>query len=99
LDLHKKATFMLKVSPADQNSAKYKFSMYHVDGTDNICTTIQWYKDIGQVIQGLNLQDNPEGMIPLIESVCEASAKATLQDTLIWASQSLNVNALQPNWL
>jgi hypothetical protein len=36
LDLCKNATFMLKVSPSDQDSAEYKFSMYHVNGTDNV---------------------------------------------------------------
>jgi hypothetical protein len=84
MDLCKKTSYILKVAADNQNSADYKFSMYHIDGTNNICNTIQWYKkDIRQVIGGLNLQINPEGMIPLIEGVCEASAKAAFQDTLM----------------
>jgi hypothetical protein len=75
LDLQKKTTYMLKVASDDPDSADYKFSMYHVDGTNSICDMIQWYKDILQVINGLNLQANPDGMIPLIERVCESSAK------------------------
>jgi hypothetical protein len=74
---------MLKVTADDPDSADYKFSMYHVDGTNSIRNTIQWYKDIQQVINGLNLQANPEGMIPLIERVSESSAKAAFQDTLM----------------
>jgi hypothetical protein len=93
LDLRKKTTYMLKVTAGDPDSADYKFSMYHVDGTNSIRDTIQWYKDILQVIKGLNLHANPEGMIPLIEGVCESSAKAAFQDTLMNARLKLRTQA------
>jgi hypothetical protein len=93
LDLRKKTTYMLKVTAGDPDSADYKFSMYHVDGTNSIRDTIQWYKDILQVINGLNLQANPEGMIPLIEGVCESSAKAAFQDTLMNVRLKLRTQA------
>jgi hypothetical protein len=52
VDLRKKGSYdALKVNPALENSAEYKFSMYHVDGTESLRTTIQWYKDVWQVIQ------------------------------------------------
>jgi ribosomal protein S13 len=57
--------------------------------TASVTPAIQWYKDINQVINGLNLQANPEGMIPLIEGVCESSAKAMFQDTLMNARLKL----------
>ena len=93
LDLRKKTTYMLKVTAGNPDSADYKFSMYHVDGTNSISDTIQWYKDILQVINGLNLHANPEGMIPLIEGVCESSAKAAFQDTLMNARLKLRTQA------
>jgi hypothetical protein len=60
LDLHKKTTYMLKVAADDPDSADYKFSMYHVDGTNSIRDTIQWYKDILQVIS----PDSTSRLIP-----------------------------------
>lgn len=83
LDLRKKTSYMLKVDPSDpDNTSEFKFSMYHADGTDSLRTTIQWYKDIQVVLKGLGLHTNAEGMVPLIEATCEASAKAAFQDTL-----------------
>jgi hypothetical protein len=73
---------MLKVNSAQESSADYKFLMYHVDRTDSLRTVIQWTKDIWQVINGLGLMDDPEGMIPLIEATCHASALSAFQDTL-----------------
>jgi hypothetical protein len=93
LDLRKKTMYMLKVAADDPDSADYKFSMYHVDGTNSIRDMIQWYKDILHIINGLNLQANPEGMVPLIEGVCESSAKATFQDTLMNARLKLRTQA------
>jgi hypothetical protein len=94
VDLRKKTTYsMLKVAADDPDSADYKFSMYHVDGTNSIRDMIQWYKDILQVINGLNLQANPKGMVPLIEGVCESSAKAAFQDTLMNARLKLRTQA------
>jgi hypothetical protein len=59
LDLRKKGSYMLKVDPALETSADFKFTMYHVDGTESLRTTIQWYKDVWQVIKGLGLDGNP----------------------------------------
>jgi hypothetical protein len=93
LGLCKKTTYMLKVAADDPDSADYKFSMYHVDGTNSIRDMIQWYKDILQVINRLNLQANPEGMIPLIEGGFVSSAKAAFQDTLMNAGLKLRTQA------
>jgi hypothetical protein len=81
-DLRKKGSYMLKVNPALETSADFKFTMYHVDGTESLRTTIQWYKDVWQVIKGLGLDGNPEGMIPFIQTTCHGSANAAFQDTL-----------------
>jgi hypothetical protein len=43
--------------------------------------TIQWYKDIQQVITRMNTTE-AEQMIPLIEGRCKGSALAAFQDTL-----------------
>jgi hypothetical protein len=53
-----------------------------VDGTDSLRTVIQRTKDIWQVINGLGLTNDPEGMIPLIEATCHASALSAFQDTM-----------------
>jgi hypothetical protein len=55
--------------------------MYHIDRTKTLQQTIQWYKDIQQVITGMNTT-KAEQMIPLIEGRCEGSALAAFQDTL-----------------
>jgi hypothetical protein len=55
--------------------------MYHIDGSETLHNTIQWYKDILQVITGMSIKD-AEQMIPLIEQRCEGSAQAAFQDTL-----------------
>jgi hypothetical protein len=82
LDLRKKGSYMLKVDPAIETSADFKFTMYHVDGTESLRTTIQWYKDVWQVIKGLGLEGNPEGMIPFVQATCHGSANAAFQDVL-----------------
>jgi hypothetical protein len=49
LESRKKGSYMLKVNAAQEGSADYKFTMYHVDGTDSLRTAIQWTKDISAV--------------------------------------------------
>jgi hypothetical protein len=46
LDLRKKGSYALKVNPTLEHSAEYKSYMFHVDGTESLRTTIQWYKDV-----------------------------------------------------
>jgi hypothetical protein len=66
LDLRKSSQFILKINPKDasKKSKEYKFTMYHIDGTQNLQQTIQWYKDIQQVITRMNTTE-AEQMIPL----------------------------------
>jgi hypothetical protein len=70
-DLRKSSQFYLKVNPKDSSKKKvtkeqYKFTMYYIDGSETLCQTIQWYKDILQVITGMSIK-GAEQMIPLIE--------------------------------
>jgi hypothetical protein len=82
LDLQKSSQFYLKIN---------KFTMYHIDGTETLRQTLQWYKDIQQVITGMNTTE-AEQMIPLIEGCCEGSALAAFQDTLTTAQfEQLNI--------
>jgi hypothetical protein len=84
LDLRKSSQFTLKINAKDTSkklSKVYKFTMYHIDGTETLRQTIQWYKDIQQVITGMNTTE-AEQMTPLIEGRCEGSALAAFQDTL-----------------
>jgi hypothetical protein len=84
-DLRKSSQFYLKVNPKDTlkkaTKEQYKFTMYHIDGSENLRQTIQWYKDILQVITGMSIKD-AEQMVPLIEQRWEGSAQAAFQDTL-----------------
>jgi hypothetical protein len=91
-DLRKSSQFYLKVNPKD-NSKKatkeqYKFTMYHIDGSETLRQTIQWYKDILLVLTGMGIKD-AEQMVPLIEQQCEGSAQAAFQTTLNTVSLEL----------
>jgi hypothetical protein len=81
LDLQKSSQFYLKINPKDtlKKSAKeYKFTMYHIDGTETLRQTIQWYKDIQQVITRMNTME-AEQMTPLIGGRCKGSALTAFQ--------------------
>jgi hypothetical protein len=73
----------LKINPKDSSkkAKDYKFTIYHIDGTESLRQTIQWYKDIQLVISGTDTTE-AEQMIPLIEGRCEGSALAAFQDPL-----------------
>ena len=90
MDSRTKGSYLLAVDPSRPLGAEYKFSMYHVDGTESLRLTIQWYKDIQKVIKGLGLYDQPEGMVPLIEATCHASAQSAFQDVLNATIDRLN---------
>jgi organic hydroperoxide reductase OsmC/OhrA len=98
LESRKKGSYMLKVNAAQEGSADYKFTMYHVDGTDSLRTVIQWTKDIWQVINGLGLTNDPEGMIPLIEATCHASALSAFQDTMSTTRKRLRRERERKEW-
>jgi hypothetical protein len=84
LDLRKSSQFNLKINPKDSSkkAKDFKFTMYHIDGTKTLRQTLQWYKDIQQVITGMNTMEAKQ-MIPLIEGRCKGSALAAFQDTLV----------------
>jgi hypothetical protein len=49
--------FALKVDPANPNSAKYKFQMCILKGTEDTCGILTWADDIRCVISGLGITD------------------------------------------
>jgi hypothetical protein len=91
-ELRKSSQFYLKVNP--KNTSKkaskenYKFTMYHIDGSETLHQTIKWYKDILLVITGMGIKD-AEQMVPLIEQQCKGSAQAAFQNTLNTVSLEL----------
>ena len=63
-DSTKYCTFKLFTSPAaaaaggaNANTSKYSFTMMKVDGTQSIRHHLKWYRDIGKVFAGLNIDD------------------------------------------
>jgi hypothetical protein len=47
--------FTLKTDPADADSAKYKFHMHHLKGTEDARGILAWVNDITRVIAGLGV--------------------------------------------
>lgn len=49
------ASFKLRTTPADADSTKYSFTMNYLTGDEDVRAAIQFTKDAGQVITGLNI--------------------------------------------
>lgn len=87
LEKRKKSSFTLKVNPELENSTEYKYSVYHVNGTEGLRLMIVWMKDMEKVIKGLRIE-SPEAMISLVADRCEGSALHAFNEALVQVKET-----------
>jgi hypothetical protein len=88
LALRRSSLFTLRVNPSQTTGPEYKFSIYHIDGTEDLRTVLNWFKDIKRVINGLHAE-KAEDKVPLIDGCCSGAASAAFHGKLQKTRQQL----------
>ena len=70
LDLRKKSKYEVTIDPADATAGTISSVIYHIDGTEDLRTIIQWKKDIGSIMAKKGTQ-KPEVIVKLTMDHCE----------------------------
>ena len=73
-------TFEVYSIPGDATSTKYKVSIAILHGTESVRHTIQWTKDLNQLMTGLNLTNNQSGKVAILMQLVQGTAKTAWQD-------------------
>ena len=74
LEARIKSKFTLKVVPGDKKSAEYTKILYHINGTEDARSILQWKKDLETIRVGLNLKD-AETVFKFTAQGCSGAAK------------------------
>ncbi len=67
LDKSNSVSYELRTIPGDPNSAKYKFQLRVLTGTESVRAILKWHKDVQKVITGLNITTLAAGR-PIMET-------------------------------
>ena len=62
LDLHKKSKYEVPIDRNDPNAGTISSDIYHIDGTEDLRTIIQWKRDITGIVNGKGIT-NPEVIV------------------------------------
>ena len=77
-DLRKKLEYDVLIDPANPTSGNIKSYIYHIKGTEDLRSIIQWKKDVESIITGKNIQ-KPEVMVKLTMDRCSGAPRDTYE--------------------
>ena len=78
LDLRRKSKYEVPIDRNDPNAGTISSVIYHIDGTEDLRTIIQWKKDITGIVNGKGIT-NPEVIVKLTMDRCEGAPRNTYE--------------------
>ena len=78
LDLRRKSKYEVPIDRNDPNAGTISSVIYHIDGTEDLRTIIQWKKDITGIVNGKGIT-YPEVIVMLTMDSCEGAPRNTFE--------------------
>jgi hypothetical protein len=81
-DPSKMGSFKLLSDPNDADSAKYIFRMGFPDGSQSIRFHIQWKKNVGKVLRGMQITTGPT-QLTMVEEMCSGAVLSSFRSCVL----------------